>query len=482
MRTGKRTQYSALRHVNRRSAVQTTLIAGVFALGLACDVKAPSYFKPRIGTGPFDIDPPTFTNPVPLGGTTYPYNISQLFFTVTDPVGSNGAAASGVDYSSVTVTPYPLTIPLPLTRVDTRFTADLSGVADGLLDLRFKASDFRLNLGSYSSSFYKVTTAPVIKYTLPPQPITSSAPSVQFTSAGTVTYPFPQFAGSVIKTINQAGPDNQCGTADDVLWPRGTGPGQVSENTFDISSTVRATGGFNLSWTAYNGVPAGGTQKLAHYCLVTRAQDTAVDGNSVAKPNVGTFVFDHQVTWGPPLPSTGSIAGHVTVNGTENVAGATILAGTATTTTGTDGTYRIDLVTPGTYTVTISGLPANTTCNPSTKTAAVTAGTTVTINFDCTRAAFVITLTGSYHHFTGFSQICLLITTNPPQANAVYLSNITGSGLTDPPNTTGLLDATGKATPRANINNPNMTYTWQITIGGVTASTDVVVTPTQGTC
>ena len=83
----------------------------------------------------------------------------------------------------------------------------------------------------------------------------------------------------------------------------------------------------------------------------------------------------------PQVPVTGSIAGRVTVEG-EGLAGVTVSAGGATTSTGSAGAYRLDNLPGGTHAVSISGYPSDVDF-PST-TASVTissAGQTVTVDF-----------------------------------------------------------------------------------------------------
>lgn len=111
----------------------------------------------------------------------------------------------------------------------------------------------------------------------------------------------------------------------------------------------------------------------------------AVNGNRVTvTPTDSTGrTFDVQTyTFGaPPPPATGSIAGTVTDGVTHGaISGASITAGSASTATAANGTFRIDNLSPATYTVTATK-PGYTAASGAVT---VTAGATATVNLALT--------------------------------------------------------------------------------------------------
>jgi hypothetical protein len=127
-------------------------------------------------------------------------------------------------------------------------------------------------------------------------------------------------------------------------------------------ATFEAVFGENGTITfAYGSIPSGSPQARG---------SSATVGIENASGTIGfQYLYNEQllqtgkgVTFTPSPPGAGSIAGTVSCSGA-TVAGATVAAAGQTTTTGADGTYRIDNVPAGTYAViaTRSG-----TCNGST--------------------------------------------------------------------------------------------------------------------
>jgi hypothetical protein len=112
----------------------------------------------------------------------------------------------------------------------------------------------------------------------------------------------------------------------------------------------------------------------------------SVNGNRVTvTPTDSTgLTFDVQTyTFGgpPPSPTTGSIAGTVTdVSSHAAISNATVTAGSASTNTATNGTYRINGLAPAAYTVTAS----KTGYVSASGSATVTAGTTQTVDIGLT--------------------------------------------------------------------------------------------------
>jgi hypothetical protein len=463
--------------------LRAALIAVAVSGPLACEIKTADFFEPATGDVSQlpDVDAPVFSGFYPVAGLMKPLNIDHIQFSLNDPAGSNGAAASGIDPNSVTLTMQNGS-QLPLVLSNNAWTTSLAGVADGAQTMTASASDRAGNSSTYVYVFTLKTADPSITFSTTPQHTwQSSDPSVSFDFTGTIADPN---IATAVGAVYKPGPNGTCGDQDDVIWPKGSAGGQVSENTFDYLSGVMLNGMFHSMYTAYNGVPVGGQANQAGYCLTVDAADDAVDGMGAAFPNTSRLSFDSRLTWLPPAPTTGTIAGHVTLSGGAPVAGATVTAGSATTTTGADGSYSLTGLQPGPYTVAVSNLPTDVTCSPSSKSTSVTAGNTSTVDFSCDmQPTFAINLTGLYRHFMGFSRVCLHISTTPAQPNAPYSASVTGpaGGVSGSGQHSGNLDGAGAADVTNDIFLYG-SYDWVVSILGQMASTSINVTSTPGTC
>jgi hypothetical protein len=473
-----------------RRAAAITLIGGGL---VACDIKASGFFAPRISdilATLRDIDAPQFSNLLPAAGRTGPLKVDIVSFDVRDLPGTNGARASLVDPSSVQVLLAPSGPSLAVTRSGDRYTANLGAAADGVVDIRVTAKDSAGNQALSSFNFTLDRSPPSITFVdTPPATWQSAASSVDMRVTGRIMDANIMAAAG---TILRPGLDGACGTADDTDWPKGTAGGQVSENTFNYLPSVQLDGTFGLNFTAYNGVQAGGQPATGRYCIRVIASDRATDATGVATPNSSTSFYETRLQWNPPAPTTGSIAGLVSVSPTDLLSGVTVQTGTTTTTTGSDGRYRLTNIRAGANDVTVSGLPNGVVCVPSLKTATVVAGAEITLDFSCTRAlSFALTLNLSYKHSVGFSTVCAAVSTNPPQPNAPYQATFAGppGGVQGSGQQTGTLSSVGatflSAAGTALITNDiNLfgTYSVTVTVGGVTASKSIAVTGAAGTC
>ncbi len=446
-----------------------------------CRPKGASFFGPALGDESLlpDVDGPAFSNLLPQQGLGGPLHLDSFSFDVNDAPGSNGARPSGVNFASVRALRSGLN--LPLTRSGSTWTGSLAGIADGPLSLQLSAQDSAGNQSSYDWSFLLKNTPPTITWSLQPQfTWQSNAPSVDFSFGGSIEDAHFRLATGA---IYKAGADNTCGTADDALWPKGTAGGQVDENMFDYTSSVMLNHLFFGMYRAYNGVPVGGTATVGHYCIHVQASDSARNGTGGPNPNLSTSIIESNLTWQPPAPAVGSIVGHVRL-GSGGVAGMTVQVGGMTTTTASDGSYSFQALTPGPWTVSISGIPAGITCTPTAKSTTVVAGQTSTVDFSCSMAStFSLLLSGDYLHHSGFSTVCLHAATNPPQANATYTATVTGpaGGVSGSGQHSGTTDASGNALVTNDIFLFG-TYNWQMTIGSVSASTSINVAASAGTC
>lgn len=97
------------------------------------------------------------------------------------------------------------------------------------------------------------------------------------------------------------------------------------------------------------------------------------------------FGFDEEI------PTTGGVGGRVTVDGSGTPGVAVGVSGAVgrTATTGADGTYAVDGLPAGSYTVSVTA-PSGTTC-PDPRTVQVPAGGTATADFDCRSTGGTVT-------------------------------------------------------------------------------------------
>lgn len=460
-----------------RCRVVTGAALAVLALG-ACEIKSSAFFEPGTLDASLlpDIDRPVVTNLFPITGLQGPQNVDVIRFDLADGASSNGAPQSGINPTSVRLSVNGTN--LPVTAAGNTWTGNLTGVADGPLSVGVSASDAAGNTGTIDWTFLLKRADPIIVFTsTPPASWQSSALSASLTYAGTIADPF---LSSALGALWMPGPDAQCGTADDAPWLKGTGPGQVSENMWSYG----LSGTFSASFTGYNPVGQGGQFVQSNYCFGVTSGDNAGNGLGGSNPNLAIKYAGSLLRWDEPTPTTGSIAGRVTVGGSTPLAGVTVQTGTRTTQTASDGTYRFDNLQPGSHNVAVSNLPGGVTCSPSSKSTSVIAGGTSTLDFSCSQApAFNVSLIGTYRHFSGFSRVCLRITTSPAQPGANYSASVTGpsGGVSGTGQHSGVLDGTGAA----NVSNDIFlfgTYNWLANVMGQTASTSINVTAAAGTC
>ena len=263
--------------------------------GYACTAKESDFFAPQPIDATLlpDTDAPIFSAIKPLSSVTV-LNSSVLSFTVADSVGPNGALASGVDESTVEARLANGNLIL-LTAAGLNYSGSFASLNDGTISLTLSAGDKAGNATTLALNFMLDRTAPLIAFTTtPPAEAASSDDSLLATTAGTINDG--AFSAAQLQ-VTQPGPDGVCGNADDVLWPKGNANGQVSENTFDVTSQVQANATFTASFFAYNAVASAGESQIAIYCGTVVGTDSAKDENGVAKPNRATRTWRSEVTW-----------------------------------------------------------------------------------------------------------------------------------------------------------------------------------------
>jgi hypothetical protein len=457
------------------------LIALFLVVCEGCDRKDETFFEPISADRLLlpDQDAPFIGNVRPRPGLGGPIHTDKFFFFAYDSAGRNGARPSGLNPSSVRASLLPAAQAIPVAQNSNQFLGSLNAVPDGSVNLRITGSDSAGNQASNDYSFLLKNTGPRITHTLTPQVSwQSNSASADFNLAGTVTDPhFALSAGAVY----QLGPDNLCGTNDDTLWPQGTAPGQVSRNMWDYTSMVRATGGFNLRFTAYNPLSTSGQPRTDSYCIGVTASDSAkdVDGNPFANMSKLTFVSSLQ--WQPQQPTVGSIAGTVTVNGTP-ASGLTVRAAGQTTQTAADGSYSFTQLAPASYVVDLINLPPTVVCTPASKSTTVTAGVQSRVDFACvTQAQFSTSLELSYKHGVGMSWVCAIGRTSPGQPNAAYTATVTGAGIVGSGQHSGNLDAAGNTSFTQTIVSFGVkTVTFRV--GNLSIDRTIDVTAAPGSC
>lgn len=288
---------SRRRSLGHHAALVMVLASMVSLLG--CEAKSSDFFVPPSPveiTAPTvsDNTPPIFLNPFPLSSLTGPFAINSVHVDVNDIIGSNGAPASGVASVSASIGGETL----PMTHSGNTYTASLAGIPDGQIGIVWAGKDFAGNSSMSTMNLFVKNTGPVISIPLLPAATSqSNAASTAFSIGGTIAdaYLF-KATGTVLKP----GPSNVCGNTDNTPWPSGTGPGEVSGNSWDYTSSVLSNGRFTLNANAFNPVSAGGTPLTLRYCFGVFAEDKATDGNGAAKHNVSVRYVTVDQTWMPP--------------------------------------------------------------------------------------------------------------------------------------------------------------------------------------
>jgi hypothetical protein len=322
----------------------TVLASMVVALG--CEAKPSDFFVPPSvsqTTAPTvsDNTPPVFVNQFPSPTLIGPFAINSVHVDVQDLVGSNGAPASGLDPSSVSASIGGES--LPVTHSGNTYTSSLAGIPDGQLGIVWSAKDFGGNGGMSTRNFYLKNHGPVITIPLLPASTSqSNGASMAFSIGGTIadSYLF-KASGTVLKP----GPSNVCGNTDNTPWPAGTGPGQVSGNSWDYTTSVLSNGSFTLGANAYNPVSGGGTPVTLRYCFGVFAEDKATDGNGVAKHNMSVRYITVDQTWLPPVAtftlSSGATYRHLSPTSSE------VCVTITTTPAQLDQAYQLGISGPG---------------------------------------------------------------------------------------------------------------------------------------
>ena len=142
-----------------------------------------------------------------------------------------------------------------------------------------------------------------------------------------------------------------------------------------IGSTVATT----LSDGSYSATVTAGTLNVSVSTATLATGGTCSPSTqSVTVAVLGTSIVNFSCT----EPTTGSVTGTVIVNGAP-APGVTVSIGVRAGVTNASGVYRIDVLAPGSATVSVT--IENVTCSPSTRTVTITLGGLATADFSCTR-------------------------------------------------------------------------------------------------
>jgi len=318
-----------------------------------------------------DVAPPVIDNFQPSGGGVFA--VDNFMFEVTDP-GPDGIIGTGDDGGPVDVSVANSTT-FPVTLDGSMATVDLSGTADGMHTFDIQASDQAGNTTMSTFSLNLDWTAPVVDFTsAPPSSAETQEETFEFSASGTVSDP--NFLQGTY-TFREPGSNGTC-DPDDPLWPEGTEPGEVDQNTFSFP----VAGSFEIRGTFNNPLGQNDSPLAQTICGRYEATDTALGKSGQPNPNTFDQVFALAINWNPPMATTGTVTGIVTLDAAP-FPGVSIQLDGMSTSTNDQGTYAFTGVTPGMFQVQPVNLPSDVFCDPAFRNVDVMAGQTSQADFAC---------------------------------------------------------------------------------------------------
>ena len=285
---------------NRNTMRSWMPMAGALALLTGCQIKDADFFTPPLTEQVTVTETPKFMGEVPAASLgSGPFAINSTSITLV-PV-------TGATASQVTATANGQTVPVTVN--GNTVTASLAGKADGLYAITYSLP-YQSSRITASYSYQIKNSPPVINIPVPPAVTSqSSASAIPLALSGTISDPYFYAAvGAILKP----GSSNTCGSTDNALWPQGTGPGQVSGNRWDYTSSVMSNGSFGFNVSAFNPVQSGGQQMTWRYCYGITAEDRAMDATGAPKHNVSSRYFAIDQTWLPPVATTFAVSATAT--------------------------------------------------------------------------------------------------------------------------------------------------------------------------
>ncbi|MFV2006063.1 MAG: collagen binding domain-containing protein [Longimicrobiales bacterium] len=220
-------------------------------------------------------------------------------FTANDPVLGDGTSGSG--YATGTAIGVDaLGIPIDLSSQIQPNAGGLNTLSPTILPTSTYSFDFTVTDRAQPANSATSTVSFILDRT---DPITNMGPSVPagtvFNSSSSLTFTVEGNAMDangisnlqlVVRDADSGGIPGICELVDSPVT-RGTGPGQVLENTFDVTAM---SSGFSVNVTVQN---AGGVATVQTLCYWIEALDSATDVNGAPEPN-GSFAVARQViTW-----------------------------------------------------------------------------------------------------------------------------------------------------------------------------------------
>jgi len=320
---------------------------------------------------PPDLTPPVIDNFQPSGDGVFA--VDNFMFEVIDP-GPDGIIGTGDDGGPVDVSVTNDAI-FPVTLDGSMATVDLSGTPDGMHTFDIQASDMAGNTAMSTFSLNLDWTAPVVDFTsAPPSSAETDDETFEFFAAFSVSDP--NFLQGTY-TFREPGSNGTC-DPDDSLWPEGSDPGEVDQNTFSVSQP----GSFEIRGTFNNPLGQDDSPLTQTICGRYEATDTALGKTGQPNPNTFDQVFGLDITWGPPTPTTGIVTGTVTRDDAP-FSGVSIQLDGMSMTTNDQGVYMFTGVTPGMFQVQPVNLPSDVFCDPAFRNVDVVAGQTAQADFTC---------------------------------------------------------------------------------------------------
>ncbi len=184
------------------------------------------------------------------------------------------------------------------------FSVNISVLADGedyVVEIRVPDNALpEPNWATYRYSFYLDLTAPAFDpFTVfPPNEVFTEAVALQFTLMGSLFDPnlATATAGIFIDAPSGSGDCGFTNPLDLTPVPEGSGPGEVDDQSQDITDTAS---NYEANWLVQN---TGITDGVVSYCFVVHAEDSAQFKDGTANPNMGSVSARTEVTWNPSSP------------------------------------------------------------------------------------------------------------------------------------------------------------------------------------
>jgi len=275
------------RRLHRRGLHLALVAVGLVVLR-AESCSKDDFYDPFSANGFADDSAPLIGSLLPTPNTIL--NDVMIMATITDPQGTNGATPSGVDESSISATGND-GADLAITAAGANmYNADIADWSDGLRMVTWSALDLAGNETTAPQTFTIDRTAPEVEVD-PAPPTSASSDDEQFSWTVGIDITELHFLDASYR-VTLAGPDEECGTGDDVT-PTAE---QVPTSTFPLEE-----GGNSVEVVTNNGVESGGEPRTAIYCGQVTARDEALTKSGGSASNTTTTPFFRtELEWLPP--------------------------------------------------------------------------------------------------------------------------------------------------------------------------------------